>query len=294
MESYLVLFALAGIVTLAMRWLLLRGLSPVSQQSVRQLFVERLLATTDRCVLLQDDGGLLSVQCGKDVCAIRFETLYRQCMESPYRTILLIRQAVKAVQDALQDAERLPADWETRVVPLLLNGETPAPPDAHVFRLISELQVGYVLDGEEAFRWITATEMEQSGIGEENLHALALRNLERSCSMLVIETPPPLADGRDRLLRFHTQDGLDAVRSLLPSFYQRFAPRFGDVDVLVAIPTRDSLIAIPATDQAQASFLQWRAEAECRRSAHPLSGKLLCVTEAGIEEWEVGEMTEDQ
>jgi hypothetical protein len=297
MEGLLWMFAMAGVITLAMRWLLLRGLSPMSRQAIRQLFVERLLATTaDSCRLVHDDGQILTMQCGPSTCTIHFEALYRRCVEAPYRTMLFVRQAAQALQEALREADRLPGDWEGRVMPLLVTDELPVPPDLLLRPLTEALRVGYVVDEEEAFRWITRTDLQQGEIDEEQVHALALRNLERSCNGLVIETPPPQADGRDRLLRFRTQDGMDAARVLVPSFYRRFAPRFGDVDVVVAIPTRDTLIAIPATDQAQASFLQWRADTERRHSPHPLATQLLRVGEADITVWnpeEAEEMVEN-
>jgi len=290
MEGFVWVFAVAGVITLAMRWLLLRGLSPMSQQAIRQLFVERLLATAaESCQLIHDDGRTLTVQCGPSTCTVHFEALYRRCMDSPYHTMLFVRQAVQALQEALQETDALPVDWEGRVMPLLLSNELPIPPDLLLRPLTEELQVGYAVNAEESLRWLTRADLEASGKEMEALHELALRNLDRSCNGLVIETPPPLADGRDRLLRFNTQDGLDAARVLLPSFYRRFSPRFGDVDVVVAVPSRDTLIAIPATDQAQASFLQWRAETDRRRSAHPLAVQLLHVKDAEISEWSEGE-----
>lgn len=280
------MFAVAGVITLAMRWLLMRGLSPVSRQAIRQLFMERLLAASaDSCQLIRDDGQTLTVQCGPSTCTVHFEALYRRCVQSPYRTMLFVRQAAQALQQALREPDRLPDDWENRVMPMLITDGLPVPPDMVLHPLMEALGVGYVVDGEEAFRWITRTDLREAEIDEEQIHALALRNIERSCNGLVIEAPPPQADGRDRLLRFHTLDGLDAARLLVPSFYRRFAPRFGDVDVVVAIPTRDTLIAIPATDQAQASFLQWRAVSERRHSPHPLAAQLLRVGETEITMW---------
>lgn len=278
--------AVAGIITLAMRWLLLRGLSPMSRQAVRQLFMERVIAATaDSCQLIHDDGQTLTMQCGPSTCTIHFEALYRCCVEAPYRTLLFVREAVQALQAALQDTGRLPADWEDRVMPLLIAGELPVPSDLLQQPLTDTLRVGYVLDGEEAFRWIVQADLQDANTDAARVHALALRNIERSCSGLVIEAPPPQADGHDRLLRFDTRDGLDAARVLVPSFYRRFAPRFGDADLVVAIPTRDTLIAIPATDQAQASFLQWRADTERRHSPHPLAAQLLHISEDDIKEW---------
>ena len=290
MDGFVWVLAVAGVITLAMRWLLLRGLSPMSQQTIRQLFVERLLATAaESCQLIHDDGQALTVQCGSSTCTIHFEALYRCCMESPYHTMLFVRQAVQALQEALRETDAQPADWEDRVVPMLISTALPVPPDLLSRPLTNELRVGYAVAGEASLRWMDRADLEAAGKSAEELHALALRNLERSCHGLVIETPPPLADGRDRLLRFNTRDGLDAARVLLPSFYRRFSPRFGDVDVVVAVPSRDTLIAVPATDQAQASFLQWRAETERRRSAHPLAIRLLRVNEAEISEWSEAE-----
>lgn len=288
MHELLWLFGLAGFLTLIMRWLLVRGLAPVNQQAIRQQFVERLLLTTEDCRLVKDEGSALTVACGPVTCTIYFEALYRRCQESPLHSLLFVRQAVQAVQQALRDEDGLPAGWEDRVMPMLMNADLPTPPNLLLRRLTESLQIGYIIDQEEAFRWLTVADLEPLALDTEQVHTLALRNLERSCNTLVIETPPPLNDGRDRLLRFHTLDGLDATRALLPSFYQRFAPRFGDVDVLVAVPTRDTLIAIPATDQAQASFLQWRADTERRRSDRPLSEQLLQITESGITEWHPG------
>lgn len=288
MESFIWLFVLATLITLATRWLLLRGVSPLSQQAVRQMFVDRLLSSADHCQLLEQTGESLTVFCNGRTCEIFFETLYQRCLEAPTYTILFVREAVQAVVAALTEQPRMPEDWQRQVLPLLVSDDVPAPDGLLLRRLTWRLHVGYVLDGGEAFRWLTSQDAQDAQIDPDALHDHALRNLERSCSTLVIETPAPLPDGRDRLLRFHTQDGLDAARALLPSFYHRFAPRFGDVDVLVAIPTRDTLIAIPATDPAQASFLAWRAEAERRQHAYPLSAQLLRITEQSTEEWVAG------
>ncbi len=270
---------------LVMRWLMRRGTSPLNRQVVRQLFVERLTAIFPQGHVLYEDDEHVTLQCGEVRCTCYLTTIYRRCLEDPFRMVLFVREAVEAVQAALQESDRLPEDWADRVVPLLLHTEYPTPPDLVVRPLLGPLVVGYALACDGAFGWITRPRLAASAVTDEALHATALRNLVRSCSQLVIDAPPPLPDGRDRLLRFRTNDGLDAARLLLPDFYQRYSPRFGDVDLVVAIPTRDLLLLIPATDQAQASFLSWRIDAERRRSPRPLSAQLLVVGEAGISPW---------
>ncbi len=281
------LVALLGLVLLALRWLLAWGLSPLSRQTVRQLFIDWLISTGDNVTVLTEGDEQFTVQCGAQICTISLDALYHRCLEFPYRTLLYVRQAVQALQTALDEGEQLPSDWEQQVVPQLVRTEMPAPPGLVTRPFVPGLAVGYALNGTENFRWLTAVDLERQQVTEAQLHALAARNLERSCNTLVIESPPPLPDGRDRLVSFQTADGLDAARVLIPSFYQRFAPRFGDGDLLVAIPTRDTLVMIATPDQGQSAFLAWRAEAEYARHAHPLLAQLLRITERGIDLWPV-------
>ena len=111
---------------------------------------------------------------------------------------------------------------------------------------------------------------------------------ERSCNALVIEASGGEPHGEDRLLRFLTADGLDAVRIVMPSFYQRFSARFGDSDLLVAIPSRDTLSMIGSHDQALANILEWRSLRKRTGGAYPLSEELMLVSESGITLWPPG------
>ena len=135
----------------------------------------------------------------------------------------------------------------------------------------------------DAFRWVTRRMLTVDGVSAETLHDAALLNLERSCNMLVIDAVRGNREDHDRLLRFLTADGLDAARLLLPSFYERFSPRFGDTDLLVMIPSRDTLVMVGEKDQAYITWLARHGDGVSFDRAYPLFDQPLKVTEQGIE-----------
>ena len=282
MYDFIGMLIVAGMTMLTLRWLLVWSKAPLNQQAIRQLLVERLLAAGTPTTLLTEAEGELTLRIGEQHCTIRLDALYRRCAEFPFRTLLYIRQAVDAVRVAAEQPVALPDGWETRVMPLLLPAQSATPPELCTASLLPALSVGYALVEPEAFRWITEQDLAGTETTPEALQALARRNLERSCSDLVIDAQP--GEGADHVIGFQTGDGLDAARVLIPSFHARFSPRFDGADLLVAIPTRDTLVIVAATDPQQAAVLDWRTRHEFRQSAYRLLDHVLLVTEHGIGE----------
>ncbi len=254
---WICLFGMVTIITL--RWLFTWSLSPRNQQTIRYLFLQRLLTLFPEATIVTEDEEHISARLGGACCHIRLEALYRRCREFPFHAERYIQEVVQSLRQALQDTVGLPADWQQCILALWLRLD--AQPPAEIIRrnIVGTLAVGYVLKMGEGFRWITQQDLDISGVSEDELHHFALRNIERSFNMLVIETSSPVSEGDDRVVSFNTRDGLDASRLLLPSFYQRFSSRFGEEDLLVGIPTRDTLIMVGALDQAHAHLLAWRA-----------------------------------
>jgi len=285
MDELIWVLVLTGMAMLTMRWLLAWGASPISHDGVRRLFLQRLTAVSSGVVITAETKDHVTLTIQEQPCTVVLTQLARRCLEQPAQTHLFIRQAVSGLLHAVHAVEALPTDWDRRVLPLLLPSDAVLPPDLVARSFTTEVQVAYALDYEHAIRWLTWSDLAEIGLNEERLHEVALRNLERSCNVLVIDALPQDEEGSDRLLRFRTQDGLDAARLQLPSFYQRFSPRFGDVDLLVAVPSRDTLIMIGADDQQQMSVLSWHARGLYNRAAYPLYGGLFKVTEHGLERW---------
>jgi len=288
--SWLFLFSMITLITL--RWLLAWSLSPRNHHTIRYLFLQRLLAAYPEAMLLMEDEERITARMGEHTCVFRLDALYRRCREFPYRAEQFMQEIVQTVQHALQDSAGLPADWQQQITALLLRADANPPAEILQRSIVGALAMGYVVEVGDAFRWITQQDLEASGVSAEEVHTFAMRNLERSCNMLVIETLPQFPDGDEQVLRFNTGDGLDAARLLVPSLYQRFTGRFGDEDLLVGIPTRDTLIMVAVPDHSHASLLAWRAGTDYSARAYPLLDTLVRVTADGLESWHVTEREE--
>jgi len=261
--------------------------TPVSfnRQGVRYLFLERLLAVCPEMKIVEETAEQIIMQIDGQVCKVQLEQLYLRCAEFPEHMSALIQQATGGIKAALQEKAEIPTDWENQVFPMLVYQESELPPDMITVNVTGKLSFGYALRNESTFYWITNTQLPLLNVSTDILHDFAIRNLERSCSNLIIDTPGMQADGQEHYLRFITADGLDAARLLIPSLYGRFSQRFAGDDLLVAIPTRDSLVMIGSRDSAIANFLAYRGQWEHNRRAYPITEQLLLVTESGVNLW---------
>jgi hypothetical protein len=283
MAHFLPWLAMVVIAFLIVRWLTESQTLPVNRAALRQSVVQWLASLHPETRVVEATDELLRLQVGETLCLMRLEQLARRCAEQPEQTSLLVQDAVQTFLAALPDADGLPADWERRVVVLLVPEGT-ADPDALACRmLLPGVEMTYAVENGASFRMIRVTELAEAGVEPETLHQFALRNLERSCSALVIEAREGEADGEELMLHFQTRDGLDAARLLVPTFFQRFSPRFDDAPLLVAIPGRDTLFVVSAENPAATGWLTWRSRQEHRRQAYPLLPAPLRVSEHGVE-----------
>ncbi|MHB9023571.1 MAG: DUF1444 family protein [Armatimonadota bacterium] len=285
MEQGFWLLLLTVITYLMLRWLMAWSTTPLNAQAIRTLFIQYLLTMYRGAELVAEQEDAVSVKINDVTCAFRLDQLFRRCLEDPQHANQLIQQAIQGIHAAFHDEDPLPENWEQRVMATLVSTRSPLPPDLVSRPFTDALLIAYTLDSKELLRWISCQDLMKAGISEEALHDIAFRNLERSCNALVIETQSAWTDQYDRLVRFATADGYDAARLLIPSFFQRFSPRFGDADLLVAIPTRDTLAMTSAQDEDFARLLAWRTGKEYQRRAFPLYDGVLMVTEQGVRAW---------
>jgi len=272
-------------IAISVVWSLLAWNSaPVNRVEVRTRLLQRLLRSGFTAELVHEDEKEVQLHIGEHRCCVYLQQLYLQCSAHPNELSVFIQQAAEAIAMAIDEGE-LPEEWRRNIMPMLMRPQVDTPPEMVIRPAPPMLAVGYALVTETSFRWFTQPMLEVSGCAVEELHTIALANLERSCNMLVIDTPQDSSEDDNHLLRFHSHDGLDAARVLLPTFFQRFSPRFADADILVAIPSRDVLIMVPADDPAQANLLAWHARREFGRVPYPLLDTLLLITEQGIMPW---------
>ena len=267
------------------RRMIVGRISVLDDHVVQHVFVQYLQALDGDITVEQSTGESVTLRRREQLSVIQLDQLQRRCAEIPAHSMELIRQAANHYLQAIAHHETELDDWQRIVVPLLLHTGLQLPPGLVTAPFVDELIIGYAINLPGSFRWLTEHDLLRLETTREDVHALALRNLERSCNMLEIDTPGPDAEGYERLLRFITDDGLDASRLLIPSFYQRFSPRFDNADLLVAIPTRDTLVLLSDRDSAMAKMLALRNTWEMLHRAYPLYEKIMLVKESTITPW---------
>lgn len=257
----------------------------IDKQSVINSFRRELLALEPTLLIESLTAEQCTFRRGDAACVVQFGQLMLRCAEIPARSGEIIRLAAEDVISALQQHAASLENWREKVVPLLYYNAQQLPAEVLRDSFVDELQIVYVLNFSDSFRYLTENDLLNFGISRLELQELALENLERSCNRLEIDTPGPDSEGYERMLRFTTGDGLDATRLLIPSFFQRFSPRFDNTNLLVTIPTRDTLIMFSERDSTLAKMLSLRNSAEINSRAYPLYHKILLLDENAITPW---------
>lgn len=199
--------------------------------------------------------------------------LFRHAESFPDQFSELVRRFLDEVREAGLDSVRdhVYEQVAMRILPQVrgrawLVAQGPAFGDAAlVHRSIgADLVVCYVIDDVHHMVFVCAAHLRQWKKSAEEIHALALRNLERTTGKPL---PVPAAAAQPVLLR--TGDGYDAARVLLldPDRVE---------GLLVAVPERD-LLWMGHADERDLAGLMRLAEEQSRAAAHPVSPRLFRV-----------------
>jgi hypothetical protein len=276
--------AMAGLTAAALYGVLAWQVTSTANADIRGLLVQHFLLCGIPAEILEGHDEVLVLRLAGRTVRLHLAQLYRRCAEAPMQKTYFVRQAVEAVIGALEAPDALPADAVERMMPVLMPAEMVRPAGLPLRPFQPGLDVALAIDEGIRFRLVTDDALATGGLTSDAAFDTAMRNLERSCNMLVIDTPEESDEG-EQILRFRTLDGLDAARVLLPSFFHRFSPRFDDADLLVAIPARDTLIMVAADEPAHMNVLIWHARREFGRQAFPLLPVPLLVRDEGIVLW---------
>lgn len=109
-----------------------------------------------------------------------------------------------------------------------------------------EVVIGFVIDGEKAYRYITEDDFENWNVDLSKLKQNAIHNLSEISYDLEM-TFVPLPNG---MIVVDTMDSFDAVRILVPHLQEFFAEKLGS-PFCFGIPNRDFLICWSKTSDAK-------------------------------------------
>jgi uncharacterized protein YtpQ (UPF0354 family) len=125
----------------------------------------------------------------------------------------------------------------------------------------------YATDSPEAIRFATAKDLERQGLSEERLQALAAANVKRLDPVKISVLP-----NSNGLVAAITQDTYATGRLFDPIFVQELEHAVGG-PVVVAVPTRDWIVAADGGDAAALARLKDLAARVSRGEAYSVSPK---------------------
>lgn len=133
----------------------------------------------------------------------------------------------------------------------------------------SDSVVLYAIDSPKAIRFATGKDLERQGLSEERLQAIAAANVKRLDPVKISVLP-----NSNGLVAAITQDTYATSRLFDPAFVQELEHAVGG-PVVVAVPTRDWIVAANAGDAAALTKLKDLAARVFRGEAYSVSPKLV-------------------
>lgn len=144
---------------------------------------------------------------------------------------------------------------------------------------VGEIKCAFGIDFSQSIRYVSQKQLENFGIGVEELKKIAVRNLVKQEEMANKINYTKDENG-NKYIFCDAVDGYAAARLLLPDFYQTAANTLGE-EFLVAIPERDMLAA---TEKPNALNLRRMALNVYAKSGHPVYPGLLLATKNGLKQ----------
>jgi len=189
------------------------------------------------------------------------------------------------VVELLRAAEGLPdengsfGEMRDRIMPMIV----PMPDDDRtraVFQpLIDGLAVAYAVDHDRTISYLTPQRLTDWGVGIDELHKTAIKNLLRRSQTLSAQAAQDEA-GEIYLVLLQTMDGYDASRILLPSLHDKLRSHLGS-PFAAAIPNRDILLCF-RNNQQTIDRLHPQVQSDFRQMPHQVTDQILLVTPDGL------------
>ncbi|MEQ1921728.1 MAG: DUF1444 family protein [Pyrinomonadaceae bacterium] len=245
---------------------------------LREMRPDRTFSATDDPLTLKCDESTLGLT------NLRANFLLTTRTDSDLR--LLLQESLVVTIDAVRDLGDTP-EWDTAkryLMPQLMPSEYLNKMDLVSKPFGDTVVIGYVLDSDKTYSYVTVRDFESWGIGLESLHTQALNNLDLRSKGL----EATVVEGTNGIIAIDTLDGFDASRILLPDLRERFAETLGTCDFFFGIPNRDFLICWSASDdETFQSQLRGQIASDTESRPYPLSGKtFIARSDGSIEVYE--------
>lgn len=149
---------------------------------------------------------------------------------------------------------------------------------------VGGLTVGYVVDEDEAYRFVHRRMLSHWGIDRSHLHELAMENLQSYAQQHPLEVTMVGDEDDPQMLMPVKPDAYNSSRILDPSFHGRLRELFGP-QLVVGIPNRDFFVAVSLRHPDLLQQVQNRVARDFSTMHHPLTRRLLVISADGVSEF---------
>lgn len=149
---------------------------------------------------------------------------------------------------------------------------------------VGGLAVLYVVDESRAYWYIRAELLQRWSLTCDELHELALGNLDAYFEQHPMELTVAQGDDGPTLMMPARADSYNAARFLSPSFRDKVADLLG-ATFAVGLPGRDFFVAVGLTSGEVVEHVRVRVQDDFAQVDHPLSERLLLVSPDGVSEF---------
>lgn len=149
---------------------------------------------------------------------------------------------------------------------------------------VGGLAVLYVVDESQAYWYIRGDLLTSWGLTNDDLHEIALENLDRYFDNQPMEFTLAGEEEGPRLLIPARPDAYNAARLLSEKFHLKMREVMGG-DFAVGAPSRDFFVAVSLDSEETLEHVRKKVGDDFKQMDHPLSEHLLLITHDGVTEY---------
>jgi hypothetical protein len=149
---------------------------------------------------------------------------------------------------------------------------------------VGELMILYVVDEQHAYWYIRDDMLDRWGVTRDELHDIALANLDAYFDRLGMNYIMAGDDEGPRLLMPKRPDAYNSSRILSRRFCALLRGELGP-ELAIGIPSRDFLVAVSIETQETIDQIRRKVLDDYSRMDHPLSPHLLLISADGVSEF---------
>jgi len=171
-----------------------------------------------------------------------------------------------------------------RILPILAAEDDPRSDERVQMPWVGGLNVGYVVDEDDSYRYVHQRMIEAWDLSPDDLHDLALSNLRRYSATHPLEVTMVGDDEDPRLLMPVKPDAYNCSRVLDPDFHVQLRELFGP-ELIIGVPNRDFFVAGKLKDPDLIAQIRKRVNEDFATMHHPLTKRLLVISADGVSEY---------